>query len=54
MLAGDWDRGYSRMEAAYPIASLGQDRYWPPVRRIDGAYGDRRLVCACRPPEDFT
>jgi glycine dehydrogenase len=54
MLAGDWDRGYSRMEAAYPIASIGQDRYWPPVRRIDGAYGDRHLACACPPPEDLT
>ena len=53
MLAGDWERGYSRKEAAYPVASLRQDRYWPPVRRIDGAYGDRHLVCACPPPEAF-
>jgi glycine dehydrogenase len=53
MLAGDWDHGYSRRDAAYPVASLRDDRYWPPVRRIDGAYGDRHLVCACPPPEAF-
>ena len=44
---------YSREEAAFPVGSLRRDKYWPPVRRIDGAYGDRNLVCACPPPEAF-
>jgi glycine dehydrogenase len=47
MLAGEWSHGYSRAQAAYPVASLRQDKYWPPVRRIQGAYGDRNLVCTC-------
>lgn len=52
-LIGEWDRPYSRELAAYPVASLRQDRYWPPVRRIDGAFGDRNLVCSCPAPEAF-
>jgi glycine dehydrogenase len=53
MLARAWDRGYTREEAAYPLDSLRQDRYWPPVSRVDNAHGDRHLVCACPPPEIF-
>jgi glycine dehydrogenase len=49
MLAGEWSHGYTREQAAYPVASLRQDKYWPPVRRIQGAYGDRNLVCTCPP-----
>jgi glycine dehydrogenase len=51
---GDWTHPYSRQTAAYP-AGPGQarDKYWPPVRRIDGAYGDRHLVCSCPAPEAF-
>ena len=49
MLAGDWGHGYSRERAAYPIPSLREGKYWPPVRRIDGAYGDRNLMCSCPP-----
>lgn len=52
-LLGEWDRPYSREEAAYPVHSLRTDRYWPPVRRIDSAYGDRNLVCSCPSPEAF-
>jgi len=52
-LVGEWNRPYSREFAAYPVASLRGQKYWPPVRRIDGAYGDRHLVCACPPPEAF-
>ncbi|HVQ87111.1 MAG TPA: aminomethyl-transferring glycine dehydrogenase [Actinomycetes bacterium] len=52
-LLDSWDRSYSRQEAAYPVPSLHLDKYWPPVRRIDGAYGDRNLVCSCPPPEAF-
>lgn len=50
---GEWNHPYSREEAAYPIESLRSKKYWPPVRRIDGAYGDRNLVCACPPVTDF-
>jgi len=54
MVTGDdWDHPYPRSVAAYPLASLRSAKYWPPVRRIDGAYGDRNLVCTCPPPEAF-
>jgi len=52
-LVGDWDRAYSREEAVFP-RGIDPDKYWPPVARIDNAYGDRNLVCACPPPEAFT
>ncbi|MGH9228563.1 MAG: aminomethyl-transferring glycine dehydrogenase [Acidimicrobiales bacterium] len=50
LLVGDWDRPYSREQAAYPVPGLRLAKYWPPVSRIDGGYGDRHLVCACPPP----
>ena len=53
MLAGEWDHAYSREEAAYPIRSVRIAKYWPPVRRVDSAYGDRNLVCSCPPPESY-
>jgi glycine dehydrogenase len=53
LLVDTWDRPYSREQAAYPVASLRDGKYWPPVSRIDGGYGDRNLVCACPPPEAF-
>ena len=52
-LAGDWERAYSRQEAAFPRGVDATAKYWPPVGRIDGAYGDRHLICSCPPPEDF-
>ncbi|HET7387037.1 MAG TPA: aminomethyl-transferring glycine dehydrogenase [Nocardioidaceae bacterium] len=52
-LSEDWDRGYSRETAVFP-AGYDPDKYWPPVARVDQAYGDRNLVCACPPPEAFT
>ena len=52
-LAGSWDHPYSRAEAAYPAGVDPRAKYWPPVRRIDGAYGDRHLVCACPPVEAY-
>ncbi|MGA9748192.1 MAG: aminomethyl-transferring glycine dehydrogenase [Nocardioides sp.] len=51
-LVGDWDRDYSRELAAFPTG-YDPDKYWPPVARIDQAYGDRNLVCACPSPEAF-
>ncbi len=53
-LIGDWDRPYSREVGAYPLASLRAAKYFPPVSRIDSAYGDRHLVCSCPPPEAFS
>ncbi|MGE5132278.1 MAG: aminomethyl-transferring glycine dehydrogenase [Gemmatimonadota bacterium] len=53
LLADDWKHPYSRSEAAYPAGGDRRAKYWPPVRRIDQAYGDRHLVCACPPPEAF-
>jgi glycine dehydrogenase len=49
----EWPHPYSREQAVYPVPSLVRGKYWPPVRRIDNAYGDRNLVCACPPPEAF-
>ena len=51
--ADEWEFKFSRAQAAYPVASLRRAKYFPPVRRIDEAYGDRNLVCACPPPEAF-
>jgi glycine dehydrogenase len=52
-IAGKWDHAYTREDAAYPAGVEPKGKYWPPVRRIDGAYGDRNLVCSCPPPEAF-
>ncbi|MDH6121103.1 glycine dehydrogenase [Kitasatospora sp. GAS204A] len=52
-LAGDWAHGYSRTEAVFPAGVNPADKYWPPVRRIDGAYGDRHLVCSCPPLDEY-
>ncbi|GAA1973854.1 aminomethyl-transferring glycine dehydrogenase [Nocardioides panacihumi] len=51
-LLGEWDRAYSRELAVFP-SGVDPDKYWPPVGRIDNAYGDRNLVCACPPLEAF-
>jgi len=53
LLADEWDHPYGRTEGAYPAGGDRRSKYWPPVRRIEGAYGDRNLVCACPPPEAF-
>jgi len=50
--ADEWTHPYPRSVAAYP-SGRHAGKYWPPVRRIDGAYGDRNLVCSCPPPEAF-
>jgi glycine dehydrogenase len=52
-LTEQWDHPYDRKLAAFPAGVVKVSKYWPPVRRIDGAYGDRHLVCACPPPEAF-
>jgi glycine dehydrogenase len=46
-LVGEWNRPYSREAACFPVGAFRVDKYWPPVNRVDNAYGDRNLVCAC-------
>jgi glycine dehydrogenase len=53
LLVADWDHPYTREEAAYPLGAAFRPKAWPPVRRIDEAYGDRNLVCSCPPVEAF-
>jgi glycine dehydrogenase len=53
LTADVWEKPYGRELAAFPLASLRAGKYWPPVRRIDGAHGDRNLVCACPPIEAY-
>ncbi|GAA2558014.1 aminomethyl-transferring glycine dehydrogenase [Streptomyces koyangensis] len=52
-LTGDWDHPYTREEAVFPAGVHAADKYWPPVRRIDQAYGDRNLVCSCPPLDAY-
>lgn len=51
--ADDWEHSYPRNQAAYPVDRLRETKYWPPVRRIDGAFGDRNLVCSCPPLDSY-
>ncbi|MGO9296145.1 MAG: aminomethyl-transferring glycine dehydrogenase [Streptosporangiaceae bacterium] len=53
LISGEWKHPYDREYAAYPAGGDRRPKYWVPVRRIEGAYGDRHLVCACPPPEAF-
>jgi len=53
LVVDKWEHPYTREEAAYPLGTAFRPKVWPPVRRIDGAYGDRNLMCACPPVEAF-
>jgi glycine dehydrogenase len=52
-IVGEWTHPYTREKAVYPVAGLVHRKYWPPVRRVDQAYGDRNLMCACPPISAF-
>jgi glycine dehydrogenase len=52
-LTDDWQHPYSRELAVFPTDAQRKSKYWPPVRRIDGAFGDRNLTCTCPPIESF-
>ncbi|WP_327270151.1 aminomethyl-transferring glycine dehydrogenase [Streptomyces sp. NBC_01218] len=52
-LGGEWNHSYSRAVAVFPAGVSAADKYWPPVRRIDGAFGDRNLVCSCPPLDAY-
>ena len=54
LLAEEWHHDYPRQQAAYPVERLRDNKYWPPVGRVDNAWGDRNLVCACLPIEAYT
>jgi glycine dehydrogenase len=53
VMGADWDRPYSRETGVFPLASLKQSKYWPPVGRVDNVYGDRNLFCSCVPVSDY-
>ena len=48
-----WNHKYSREKAAYPVEGMQQNKYWPPIGRVDNVYGDRNLVCSCPSMEDY-
>jgi glycine dehydrogenase len=52
-ITADWDRPYSIADAVFPVDTLRDDKYWPPVNRIDQVYGDRHLVCSCPPLDAY-
>jgi glycine dehydrogenase len=52
-LIGEWHRPYSRENACFPAGAFRVDKYWPPVNRVDNAFGDRHLVCSCPPMESY-
>ncbi|SEO82380.1 glycine dehydrogenase [Salinihabitans flavidus] len=52
-LVREWDRPYSREQGCFPPGAFRVDKYWPPVNRVDNAWGDRHLICTCPPMEDY-
>jgi glycine dehydrogenase len=52
-LAGTWTHPYDRQTAAFPTPGMGPDKYWPPVARVDSAYGDKNLMCSCPPVSEY-
>ena len=53
LTADEWKFPYSRQKAAFPAPGMSKDKYFPPVTRIDDAFGDRNLVCTCNPVEYY-
>ncbi|NMH29636.1 aminomethyl-transferring glycine dehydrogenase [Flavobacterium silvaticum] len=53
LTSDDWNMPYSREKAAYPLEYISENKFWPSVRRVDDAYGDRNLVCSCAPIEAY-
>ena len=53
VMASEWAHAYSREEAAFPLATLKQQKYWPPVGRVDNVYGDRNVMCSCIPISEY-
>ena len=53
LMGAEWNRPYSRETGGFPLATLKQVKYWPPVGRVDNVYGDRNLFCSCLPVSDY-
>ena len=51
--ADSWEFPYSRKQAAFPLPYVSENKFWPSVRRVDDAYGDRNLICTCEPIEAY-
>ena len=49
-----WNHAYSRKKAVFPLPYLKENKFWPPVGRIDNVYGDKNLACACPPMEAYS
>ena len=53
LTADEWDLPYTRKQAAFPLDYIADNKFWPSVRRVDDAFGDRNLICSCNPIEDY-
>jgi len=53
LISDDWSELYSRTKAAYPLDWVRSGKFWPPVSRVDNAFGDRNLMCSCPPVETY-
>src|SRR5699024_1586019 len=53
LTADEWDYPYTRKKAAFPLDYVRENKFWPAVRRVDDAYGDRNLMCTCPPIEEY-
>lgn len=53
LTADNWDLPYTRKQAAFPLEYIADNKFWPTVRRVDDAFGDRNLICSCNPIEDY-
>jgi len=53
VVASDWQRSYSREQAAFPLPWVRDNKFWPSVARVDNVYGDKHLICACPPVESY-
>jgi glycine dehydrogenase len=51
--AAEWNHAYSREEAAFPLAYVAENKFWPSVGRVNNSFGDRNLICTCPPIEDY-
>ena len=53
LITDNWNRSYKKETAAYPVATLKNSKYWPPVGRIDNVHGDKNLICSCLPVSEY-
>ncbi|MAN58366.1 MAG: glycine dehydrogenase (aminomethyl-transferring), partial [Flavobacteriaceae bacterium] len=53
LTANDWEFPYTRQQAAFPLPYVSDNKFWPTVRRVDDAFGDRNLICTCEPIESY-